>query len=125
MIPLATQRAAHRQATINRIAAWPAAARFRGIPDLQVFASAPRKMRDVRAAGAWALTDLEAEIALPLDQKRPEPEQEIIEIVDQSGDYVAYTVSIVEALRGERCFKLGLRARASKPVLQAPQVPRY
>jgi hypothetical protein len=124
MIPLDKQRAAHRQATINRIAGWPSPARFRSIADLQVFTSIPRQSRTILGPGSMRVTDLECEIALPLTEKRPEPEQEEIEILDQSGDYRTYVITTVDAMRGDRCFKLGLRSRANRPVRPSP-VPLY
>lgn len=118
-----TVRAAERIRIANTIAADPCPAKFRLLTPFNVRLFEPAKTRDLRLGGfTLAGVGEVAMVALPLGTARPEPTTETISIVDYSGQWLAYDIKSVEALRGTDCYNLGLAIRRARPTGSSPTV---
>jgi hypothetical protein len=118
MIAYTAIRAAHRRLLEGKIAARPAAYRFRTFNG-SVLLSEPAKAREMKLAGYNLGFTAQVMIALPLGEKPPEPEKELIDVQDLSGATHTYAIASVTPLDGTDCYTLALRARNAKPTRPA------
>lgn len=128
--PLTTLRLAERRRTEAFIAALPCAARLHrsaanggGSRLLPIRTAEPQKARDLRLGGLESTIDLEGHVALPLGSPAPQPQKEFFDVVDIAGEYRAYAIVTVQALRGVDCYRVTLRARKDAPTATRPTLP--